>query len=148
MVSVAVGSEMTIMTTTEAHAIANVAPRPRVRSAWIIAMLLAVVAAGFVGYQIGRSGPQPVVHIEKTVTGTISLLNGAGDAGCVKLDHPQQAKSLGPPYGPGGVCRVFAANPSQKLHAGEKVAVAVMQAQDDHGRAYRHLLVVYLPAPS
>lgn len=136
------------MTTTEAHAIANVAPRPRMRSAWIIAVLLAVVAAGFVGYRIGRPGPQPVVHIEKTVTGTIGLLNGARDAGCVRLDDPQQGKSLGPPYGPGSVCGVFAANPGQELHAGEKVAVAVMQAQDNHGRAYRHLLVVYLPAPS
>jgi hypothetical protein len=130
-------------TAADFQVIPTVPSRRRIHLAWITVVALAVLAlAGFVGYLIGRPAPKPVVHIEKTVTGTISLLNTSHDAGCVRLEHPNEAKSLGPPYGPGGVCGVFAVSPSQTLHTGENVAVAVMQSVDEHGGAYRHLLVV------
>jgi hypothetical protein len=74
--------------------------------------------------------PAKNVTVQRTVSGTISLLNQPGDAGCVK-----------PTDGGSELCGVFYIDPAQKLHDGQKVSVAQEQAHW-HGMQYP-LLVVY-----
>jgi hypothetical protein len=100
----------------------------------IAGVVLAALAIGWVGWQVhAATHPAKDVRIKRTFIGTISLLNAAGDAGCVA-----------PRGGGRQVCSAFYVDPAHPLHEGELVRVALEQAWV--GDTGAELLLVYWPS--
>lgn len=106
-------------------------PPARNRSAkWVpivLAALLALAVAGFVGYLIGKPTDRSV-HVVQSGTGTIDMVNIHGTAGCVKTDSNR-------------LCSVFAISGGHPVKVGDKVGYAHEWADVTTGS--EDLLMIY-----
>ena len=115
------------------------APGPRARGTWtgkrvaafVAAMVVALVLAGWAGYGIyAATHPAGSVTVATTFHGKITIVGNNGTSGCVRSDTGGQR-----------VCSVFFTVPGTHLHNGEEVNAAEQWVH--HGNGGYNLLLIY-----
>lgn len=96
----------------------------------VLAAVAALVLAGWIGWQLHGPGGHPTVRVEKSFTGTITMVNDTHDAGCVT------------PAGGKALCSVFAPVAGTTVSQGARVSAAREWIRSANGSS-SDLLLLY-----